>query len=183
MISGKYLGEIVRQALLALIKSEVLFGGKPSEKFDKFEAFETKFVSMIEAGYVIIVESNSQQCTLFVSHDNNQGIVSGHHQCMQHMLRTFFLQNMTCDQLRIVHTLNNSDVGECKKIFKENFSIEASDEDCHNVKRVCAAVSTRAARLAGAGVVALVKKINKLDGCTVAVDGSLYKMHPTFPKK
>ena len=75
------------------------------------------------------------------------------------------------------------DVANCKKIFKDVFSIEASDEDCQSVKRVCAAVSTRAARLAGAGVVALVKKINKLDGCTVAVDGSLYKMHPTFRQK
>ncbi len=50
MISGKYLGEIVRQALLSLIKNGVLFGGKSSEKFSKFEGFETQYVSMIEAG-------------------------------------------------------------------------------------------------------------------------------------
>ena len=76
-----------------------------------------------------------------------------------------------------------SDPQACKKILKTEFSIEASDEDCHVVKRVCEAVSTRAARLAAAGVVALVRKINKLDGCTVAVDGSLYKKHPKFSKK
>lgn len=71
MISGKYLGEIVRQALLALVKNGTLFGGKTSEKFDKFEAFESRFVSMIEAGYVIIVQSsmyngwyNSLHCLL-----------------------------------------------------------------------------------------------------------------------
>ncbi len=87
----------------------------------------------------------------------------------------FLMVPLSCTHCRVVE--------DCKKIFEENFSIEASDEDCDNVKRVCAAVSTRAARLAGAGVVALVKKINKLEGCTVAVDGSLYKMHPTFPKK
>lgn len=67
--------------------------------------------------------------------------------------------------------------------MKDNFSIEASDEDCVVVKRVCEAVSTRAARLAAAGIVALVKKINKLDGCSVAVDGSLYKKHPKFAAK
>lgn len=72
---------------------------------------------------------------------------------------------------------------ECKKILKEEFCIAASDSDCEAVKRICSAVSTRAARLAAAGIVALVKKINKLDGCSVAVDGSLYKKHPNFAKK
>jgi hexokinase len=37
--------------------------------------------------------------------------------------------------------------------------------------------------MAAAGIVALVKKIDKLDGCTVAVDGSLYKKHPEFPHR
>ena len=67
--------------------------------------------------------------------------------------------------------------------MKENFSIDASDTDCEAMKRICAAVSTRAARLVASGIVALVKKINKLDGCSVAVDGSLYKKHPHFAKK
>ena len=48
---------------------------------------------------------------------------------------------------------------------------------------MCEAVSTRAARLAASGIVALVKKINKIDGCSVAVDGSLYKLHPKFPER
>jgi hexokinase len=74
-------------------------------------------------------------------------------------------------------------MGECKKIMKEDFSIDMSDSDCEAVKRICTAVSTRAARLAAAGIVALVRKINKVDGCSVAVDGSLYKKHPHFAKK
>ena len=68
----------------------------------------------------------------------------------------------------------------CKQILSEKFSIEASDGDCLVVQRVCEAVSKRAARLAAAGIVALVKRIDKLDGCSVAVDGSLYKKHPMF---
>ncbi len=79
--------------------------------------------------------------------------------------------------------LYHSGVEDCKKILKDNFSISASDEDCEVVKKVCEAVSTRAARLAASGIVALVKKINKLDGCSVAVDGSLYKKHPMFATK
>ena len=61
--------------------------------------------------------------------------------------------------------------------------MDVSDADCEIVRRVCEAVSTRAARLAGAGVVTLVKKIGKTASCTVAVDGSLYKKHPKFSQR
>ena len=71
---------------------------------------------------------------------------------------------------------------KCKKLFKDRFDIEVSDKDCEVIRRVCVAVSTRAARLAAAGIVALVKKIKKTNGCTVAVDGSLYKREP-FPER
>ena len=62
----------------------------------------------------------------------------------------------------------------------KTLGVEASDADCKLVRRVCEAVTVRAARLAAAGIVALVTKIDKLDKCTVAVDGSLYKLHPWF---
>ena len=58
-----------------------------------------------------------------------------------------------------------------------------TDEDCRIVQKVCEAVSGRAARLAGAGIATVVRKINRLDKCTVAVDGSLYKFHPQFKHK
>lgn len=67
--------------------------------------------------------------------------------------------------------------------MKDEFSMSPSDADCEAVRRICEAVSTRAACLAACGIVALVKKINKLDGCSVAVDGSLYKKHPKFASK
>ena len=53
MISGKYLGEIVRLALKDLICSGALCGGKSSTKLDTFEAFGTKYLSAIEGGYVM----------------------------------------------------------------------------------------------------------------------------------
>jgi hexokinase len=74
------------------------------------------------------------------------------------------------------------DMDRCKKIF-QRFDIEASDRDCEVIRRVCVAVSTRAARLAAAGIVALVEKIGKSDGCTVAVDASLYEQHSQFPER
>ena len=71
---------------------------------------------------------------------------------------------------------------KCKTLFKDHFDIKASDKDCEVIRRVCDAVSTRAARLTAAGIVAIVKKIKRTDGCTVAVDGSLYK-RDRFPDK
>lgn len=41
-------------------------------------------------------------------------------------------------------------------------------------------MSRRGARLAAAGVAAVVEKIKKVDDCVVAVDGSVFQKHPTF---
>lgn len=51
MISGEYLGEIVRLALKSLIKCGdpgSLFSGKSSTKFDEPKKFETAYASDIE---------------------------------------------------------------------------------------------------------------------------------------
>ena len=48
MISGKYLGEIVRHALKELVQKGVLFQGESSPVLDKFEGFTTVYVSTIE---------------------------------------------------------------------------------------------------------------------------------------
>lgn len=55
-----------------------------------------------------------------------------------------------------------------------------SKKDCEFVTKICAGVSTRAARLAAAGIVTIVRKMGRERKCTVAVDGSLYKLHPEF---
>ncbi|OXB81001.1 UNVERIFIED_CONTAM: hypothetical protein H355_006084, partial [Colinus virginianus] len=48
LISGMYLGEIVRHILLALVEEQVLFCGKPSDKLQSRDIFQTKFLSTIE---------------------------------------------------------------------------------------------------------------------------------------
>ena len=83
----------------------------------------------------------------------------------------------------LTHSLTHSDTKHCKELLKKDFDLDASDEDCEAVRKVCQAASTRAARLAAVGIIALVRKINKLDKCTVAVDGSLYKLHPKFSER
>ena len=67
-----------------------------------------------------------------------------------------------------------------------SFGITASDTDCEMVKEVCHLVSTRAAHMCAAGVAAVALKIKsnhpikKQMTITVAVDGTMYKKHPTF---
>ena len=53
MISGMYLGEIVRLVLQDLISNNQLFGGKSSTKFNTAGAFSTKSVCAIDEGYVM----------------------------------------------------------------------------------------------------------------------------------
>lgn len=66
---------------------------------------------------------------------------------------------------------------------KEYNILQSSLLDRVIVKAVCAAISTRAARLVAAGVAAVCRKISVEQGerrMTVAVDGSVYKLHPYF---
>ncbi|OPJ88003.1 hexokinase-3 [Patagioenas fasciata monilis] len=48
LISGMYLGEIVRHILLALVDKQLLFRGKPCPKLQTNDIFPTKFLSTIE---------------------------------------------------------------------------------------------------------------------------------------
>nr|CAI5819841.1 unnamed protein product [Callosobruchus analis] len=49
MISGMYLGDIVRLAALRFTKEGVMFGGKSSDLLETDDKFETRFVSEIES--------------------------------------------------------------------------------------------------------------------------------------
>ncbi|NWT71685.1 HXK3 protein, partial [Prunella himalayana] len=48
LISGMYLGEIVRQILMVMTEKELLFQGKPCPKLQTKDMFKTKFLSTIE---------------------------------------------------------------------------------------------------------------------------------------
>ena len=67
-----------------------------------------------------------------------------------------------------------------------SFGIAADDTDCEMVRQICHLVSSRAAHLCAAGVAAVALKIkaNHLEkerlAVTVAVDGTIYKKHPTY---
>ncbi|GIY69613.1 hexokinase-1 [Caerostris darwini] len=50
MISGMYIGEIVRRIVCELAEANEIFDGKLSEKFNTSYAFKSKYVSFIESG-------------------------------------------------------------------------------------------------------------------------------------
>jgi len=69
-----------------------------------------------------------------------------------------------------------------KKTLAE-LGIEPADMDaCRTIKKVCEAVTERSARLAGAGIAAIIRRIPR-ETVTVAIDGSLLRYHPTYKKR
>jgi len=58
----------------------------------------------------------------------------------------------------------------------------STKEDRKIVKEVCHLVAERAAKLSAVGIAAIIKQIHKEDGCTVAVDGSVFTNYPFFPQ-
>ncbi|NXN92093.1 HXK3 protein, partial [Rhinopomastus cyanomelas] len=128
LISGMYLGEIVRHILLTLVEKQLLFQGRPCPKLHTKDIFQTKFLSEI-------------------------------------------------DGLAVQHV----------QTILQNLELKASFEDSALVREVCQTVSLRAAQLCAAGLAAVAEKMRQSRGLphlavTVGVDGTLYKMHPSFSK-
>ncbi|NP_001079298.1 glucokinase (hexokinase 4) L homeolog [Xenopus laevis] len=131
MIGGKYMGELVRLVLIKMVNENLLFGGESSEKLKTRGAFETQFVSQIEAD-----TSDFKQT------------------------------------LNILRTLG----------------VQATIGDCHAVRLACESVSTRAAIMCSAGLAGILNRMRQsrreeLLRITVGVDGSVYKLHPSFKDK
>lgn len=105
MISGMYMGELVRLALVKFTKAGLLFGGQGSDLLFKRFQFFTKYVSEIET--------------------DKPG--------------TFM---------------------NCYDVLEEIGILNATDEDCANVRFICECVSSRAAYLSSAGIAGLINKMN-----------------------
>ncbi|XP_045293603.1 hexokinase HKDC1 [Leopardus geoffroyi] len=131
MISGLYLGELVRIILLKMAKAGLLFGGKKSS------ALHTK--GKIETRHVAAMEKYKEGLA------NTREILT--------------------------------DLG-----------LEPSEADCIAVQHVCTIVSFRSANLCAAALAAILtrlrenKKLVRLR-TTVGMDGTVYKIHPQYPKR
>uniref|UniRef100_A0A8C9NT74 hexokinase n=1 Tax=Serinus canaria TaxID=9135 RepID=A0A8C9NT74_SERCA len=75
---------------------------------------------------------------------------------------------------------------QVRRVLRQ-LGLHGTCEDSITVREVCAAVSSRAARLCGAGLAAVLEKKRQNRGVerlqiTVGVDGTLYKLHPHFSR-
>jgi hexokinase len=95
--------------------------------------------------------------------------------------RPYSFETANMSRIERDHSLELSDT---RTVLEDLFSIPFTTlEDRRLVKRVAELIATRAARLAGAGVAAIITKINRLDDCTVAIDGSLFAQYPHFANR
>ncbi|TPX63293.1 hexokinase [Spizellomyces sp. 'palustris'] len=75
--------------------------------------------------------------------------------------------------------IERMELTDTRTILEDLYGVKKTTlTDRRLVKRICELIGTRAARLAAVGIASIVTKINKLDGCTVAVDGSVFEHYP-----
>uniref|UniRef100_A0A8C8ZAF1 hexokinase n=1 Tax=Prolemur simus TaxID=1328070 RepID=A0A8C8ZAF1_PROSS len=130
MISGLYLGELVRLILLKMARDGLLFGGEKSSALHIKGKIETRHVAAMEK--------------------YKEGLAN------------------------------------TREILVD-LGLEPSEADCIAVQHVCTVVSFRSANLCAAALAAILtrlrenKKLARLR-TTVGMDGTLYKIHPQYPK-
>ncbi|KAG7222090.1 hypothetical protein INR49_016660 [Caranx melampygus] len=132
MISGMYMGELVRLILVKMTKEKLLFQGKTTSQLLTTGSFNTS--------YIYAIENDKEE----------EGLTSA------------------------------------EKVLQD-LGLEPSVEDCIAIQRVCQIVSTRAAHLCAAALVAVLRQIRDNKAAeklrtTIGVDGSVYKNHPELNK-
>ncbi|XP_044052179.1 hexokinase-2 [Siniperca chuatsi] len=133
MISGMYMGELVRLILVKMTKEQLLFQGKTTAMLLTTGSFNTSYIYAIE------------------NDKDEEGLVSA------------------------------------EKVLR-GLGLDPSVEDCIATQRVCQIVSTRAAHLCAATLVAVLRQIRDNKAAeklraTIGVDGSVYKNHPEFSRR
>ncbi|NWR11907.1 HXK1 protein, partial [Paradoxornis webbianus] len=93
------------------------------------------------------------------------------------IFETKFLSQIESDRLALL---------QVRRILQQ-LGLDSTCDDSIIVKEVCGVVSTRAARLCGAGLAAVLEKKRENQGVerlqiTVGADGTLYKLHPHFSR-
>ncbi|XP_035514258.1 hexokinase-2 [Morone saxatilis] len=133
MISGMYMGELVRLILVRMTKERLLFQGKTTAELLTTGSFNTSYIYAID------------------NEKDEEGLASA------------------------------------EKVLR-GLSLDPSVEDCIATQRVCQIVSTRAAHLCAATLVAVLRQIRDNKAAeklrtTIGVDGSVYKNHQEFSRR
>lgn len=78
---------------------------------------------------------------------------------------------------------HSHDLSDVKALLEDLFGIQTTLVDRRLIKRICELVGMRAARLSAAAVAGVLSKMNRLNGCTVAIDGSVFEHYPHFKNR
>jgi hexokinase len=75
----------------------------------------------------------------------------------------------------------SADLSDTKIVLQDLLGIQSTTaRDRRIVRRIVELVGIRAARLSACCIAGLITQMKKLDGCTVAIDGSVYEHYPHF---
>ena len=194
-ISGRYLGEITRKVCVHLMDSGLLFNQKENvavmtaanNVFREKHAFTTPMMSAIESASSEHVHSLSNVSSN-VSQENkfeNNKFVKYYLNASatdQKKIRNGWVTKMAMDSVINLNAADSPEAFANQTSSAHNFAsmwMLASEQDRQIITDVCRVVSTRAARLAAAAIVSVVRK-TKRTKCTVAVDGSVFEKYPHF---
>jgi len=155
MISGMYMGEIVRLVLCNLTEQGALFNGRKSPALSTYGKFETSFVSQIEGSHLSAHSSLS----------------SGRRSCGN---------SETSDMTATQNVLASLDILEANRA-----DCEIVTRVCQAVSRraayLCASgIAAVAHKIASNDRACGSVKDGEAARITVGVDGTVYKKHPTF---
>ncbi|CAO3609373.1 unnamed protein product [Cunninghamella blakesleeana] len=136
-----------------------------------FQLFE-KLISGMYLGEIArnIITDMMDRNLLFTHWNQNTQPISKHY-----AFETAYMSNIELD--------DTSDLSHTREILDTNLSLtEVTDVELRIIKRICELVGTRAARLAGMSVAAIVQQadIDEKEGCDIGIDGSLYEFYPSF---
>ena len=186
-ISGRYLGEIARLVICNLMESGLLFAGDDVTSMTKAAAtrvfgsshgFTTPMMSAIEA---------NQDSEIRRRLDNGTGGKLGEYYSKVSESEQKTIRNVSVARDAMSHVIQLSVAdspasfarqAEMAQAFSELW-LSAPDRDRAIIADVCHIVSTRAARLAAAAIVSVVRKTGN-DDATVAIDGSVFEKYPHF---
>lgn len=92
--------------------------------------------------------------------------------------------NFKAEQMSIVEADRSKRLVRVKEVLRRLNIRDASFEDRQFCKKICAVISRRASRISASCIAAIVTKIDQdlASKHVIAIDGSLYRKHPTFSK-
>ncbi|KAH0515877.1 Glucokinase [Microtus ochrogaster] len=176
LIGGKYMGELVRLVLLKLVDENLLFRGEASEQLRTRGAFETRFVSQVERENPALTKTTAGR---------GSGGEGGGKRGEGGVIPIPPGPSVTSPP----HPAR-SDTGDRKQIHNilSTLGLRPSVTDCDIVRRACESVSTRAAHMCSAGLAGVINRMRESRSedvmrITVGVDGSVYKLHPSFKER